>query len=255
MDWLISANGNIYDHASAFAKWGYIDWRQGNRKYSIGDNIYIYCTRPLKRVMYKTEIIKTYLTKDEIQNDYEFWYNKKEFSSSIDGYFSRLKLIEQVNRDELSLDLLKENGLKSAPQGPMKLPSHLKAYIDKFMNDSYFNNVFPESADTDTCIEGAKVTVEVNKYERSSVAREKCIAHHGCTCHVCGMNFENVYGEVGKGFIHVHHIKPLHEIKEDYIVDPINDLIPVCPNCHAMLHRKIDGTSFNVSMIKDKLRT
>lgn len=52
MDWLISANGNIYDHASAFAKWGYIDWRQGNRKYNIDDNIYIYCTRPLKRIMY-----------------------------------------------------------------------------------------------------------------------------------------------------------------------------------------------------------
>jgi 5-methylcytosine-specific restriction protein A len=54
---------------------------------------------------------------------------------------------------------------------------------------------------------------------------------------VCGFNFEEAFGSIGKGFIHVHHIKPLSKIKKGYIVDPIKDLIPMCPNCHSMIHK------------------
>lgn len=85
--------------------------------------------------------------------------------------------------------------------------------------------------------EGAKKTITVNSYERDNTARNKCIEIHGLNCVVCNINFEETYGSIGIGFIHVHHIKPLSEIKENYKVDPEKDLIPVCPNCHAMLHR------------------
>ena len=57
-------------------------------------------------------------------------------------------------------------------------------------------------------------------------------------CLVCGIDFGVLYGEEFSGKIAVHHRKPLYEIKEDYVVDPIKDLVPVCPNCHAMLHKK-----------------
>lgn len=60
------------------------------------------------------------------------------------------------------------------------------------------------------------------------MARKECIEHKGTVCSICGMNFEKVYGKIGKGFIHIHHIKPLSEVSEEYIVDPINNLIPVC---------------------------
>jgi 5-methylcytosine-specific restriction protein A len=85
--------------------------------------------------------------------------------------------------------------------------------------------------------EGAKKTISVNIYERNPSARRQCIAHWGTTCQVCSFDFEKVYGNLGKGFIHVHHLKPLGEIGGSYLLDPINDLRPVCPNCHAMLHR------------------
>lgn len=85
--------------------------------------------------------------------------------------------------------------------------------------------------------EGAKERVEVNRYERSRLNRALCIAAHGVTCKVCGFNFENVYGEIGAGFINVHHITPVSKIGEGYLVNPVDDLVPVCPNCHAMLHR------------------
>jgi hypothetical protein len=100
--------------------------------------------------------------------------------------------------------------------------------------------IFPEEIkEPKKYFEGASKTISVNTYERSKVARMRCVEHHGVDCSVCGFNFENIYGEIGEGFIHVHHLKPLVEIDEKYEVDPIKDLIPICPNCHAMLHKKI----------------
>lgn len=86
--------------------------------------------------------------------------------------------------------------------------------------------------------EGAVLEIQINSYERNPVARALCIQHYGCMCLVCGMNFGEIYGEIGADFIHVHHLVELSSISEEYKVDPINDLRPVCPNCHAMLHRR-----------------
>lgn len=85
-------------------------------------------------------------------------------------------------------------------------------------------------------LEGAAVRVLVNRYERDRGARDECVAHHGAACAVCGFEFSREYEGVGAGFIHVHHIVPLGTVGQRYRVDPINDLVPVCPNCHAMLH-------------------
>lgn len=84
--------------------------------------------------------------------------------------------------------------------------------------------------------EGAKRTVVVNAYERHPKARSMCIAHWGSQCTACGFDFFNTYGAIGSGFIHVHHLVPVAEIGEAYQVHPVNDLRPVCPSCHAMLH-------------------
>ncbi|MBY0204673.1 DUF3427 domain-containing protein [Paenibacillus cucumis Kampfer et al. 2016] len=78
----------------------------------------------------------------------------------------------------------------------------------------------------------------VNTYERNLEARQKCIEHYGFSCAVCDIRFENVYGSIGEDFIEVHHLVELNQIGKRYAVDPIKDLRPVCPNCHAMLHRK-----------------
>jgi len=86
--------------------------------------------------------------------------------------------------------------------------------------------------------EGAVTRVEVNRYERDRRARSACIAHWGTTCAVCATDFEQTYGAIGRGFIHVHHLRELAKVGASYKVDPVNDLRPVCANCHAMLHRR-----------------
>src|SRR6266545_3585014 len=85
--------------------------------------------------------------------------------------------------------------------------------------------------------EGAVREVTVNAYERSAEARTACIAYYGPVCRVCEVNFEERYGALGRGFIHVHHLVPLAQVGDEYELDPVRDLRPVCPNCHAMLHR------------------
>ena len=86
--------------------------------------------------------------------------------------------------------------------------------------------------------EGGSGSVLVTRYERNPINRELCLAANGYQCKICGFDFEKQYGEVGKGFIHVHHKELISSHQEKYFIDPETDLIPVCPNCHAMLHRK-----------------
>lgn len=102
-----------------------------------------------------------------------------------------------------------------------------------------FSFSLPEELDDkDEYFEGAIKRISINAYERNLEARKKCIEHYGATCYICGFNFEKTYGDIGKDFIHVHHLKQLSDIRENYQIDPLNELLPVCPNCHAMIHRR-----------------
>lgn len=113
--------------------------------------------------------------------------------------------------------------------------------------------LFAEEAEVArTYNEGAKKQIVVNAYERSAKARAICIQHYGLNCSVCGLNFEETYGEIGIGFIHVHHLKPLSEIGKDYELNPITDLRPVCPNCHAMIHQR--DPAYTIDEVKAILR-
>ena len=86
--------------------------------------------------------------------------------------------------------------------------------------------------------EGKEQIVTTTKHERNINNRRLCTALKGYKCVVCGFDFEKVYGDIGKNFIEVHHATPVSQMEEGHIVDPIKELFPLCPNCHAMIHRK-----------------
>ncbi len=90
--------------------------------------------------------------------------------------------------------------------------------------------------------EGEKISYYTTKYERKPQNRKAAINLHGTKCQICGFDFEEVYGEHGKGFIEVHHLKSLHEINEETEIDPKTDLICICSNCHRMIHHRKRGT-------------
>lgn len=86
--------------------------------------------------------------------------------------------------------------------------------------------------------EGAERERLVKQYERDRRNRAMCIAAHGCRCSACGFDFERAYGPIGTGYIHVHHLLPVSQLGADYVVNPVSELAPLCPNCHAMAHRR-----------------
>ena len=111
-------------------------------------------------------------------------------------------------------------------------------------------NPFTISADTpQTYTEGTATQVTQTRYERNPFARTVCLEHYGYSCSVCEFNFESRYGKLGNNFIHVHHLTMVATVGKSYEVDPLKDLRPVCPNCHAMLHRE------NPPLTIDKLKS
>ncbi len=250
-NWIISANAQMYDHTSSFEHFSYIDWRQGNVNFKIGDIVFIYSTRPLSMIQYKCIVEKIDLFYPNIRDDKEYWKDETEYKKSIEGKFMRLKLVDQIYNQKLNLENLKANGLLAAPQGPIKVKPNLLEYLNANFSDNFQTEIFPEMLDEETIqFEGLKKQILVNKYERSSIARKKCIEFHDLNCKVCEINFSEKYGDIGKEFIHIHHLTPIHQIGKEYKVDYKKDLIPVCPNCHSMLHRKINGQEPTITELK-----
>ena len=127
------------------------------------------------------------------------------------------------------------------------VPDSSQATLFEMLDSS--NHSVP--SDEAVYFEGSLQRVTTNVYERNPEARKKCLEHFGFSCNVCGFDFAKRYGEIGEGFIHVHHLTPVSEIGEEYRIDPISDLRPVCPNCHSMLHQT--SPPFSIDELKRRL--
>ena len=114
---------------------------------------------------------------------------------------------------------------------------------------SFYRSASSHNRKSEALSEGRVVELSLTTFERNPAARKECLEHFGHQCRVCELDFGDTYGDLGKGFIHVHHITPLSQIRENYMINPIEDLVPVCPNCHAMLHIK-QGESLTISQLK-----
>ncbi len=89
--------------------------------------------------------------------------------------------------------------------------------------------------------EGAVYESVIAARRRSRLAREACLKHHKAVCAACGLSFPERYGGLGEGFMHVHHRQEVASRDGEYEIDPKTDLVPICPNCHAMLHWNTDS--------------
>ena len=110
----------------------------------------------------------------------------------------------------------------------------------------------PDISDDGRLVEGGERRMNVKNYERNHKARAMCVAKYGAHCRVCGFDFGEVYGDIGEGFIHVHHLTPISQIGANYRINPEKDLLPVCPNCHAMLHK--NNPPLAVEELREKIR-
>jgi hypothetical protein len=101
--------------------------------------------------------------------------------------------------------------------------------------------------------EGTLRITEQRWYDRNPEARDRCIVHYGTRCLACGIDFGETYGPVAHGFIEVHHLTLISSDGQEHTVDPINDLRPLCPNCHAVAHRRWP-MPYTIEEIKEFIR-
>ena len=110
--------------------------------------------------------------------------------------------------------------------------------LSRFGYSLYQEESFSENDNLESRIRSSSgFSYYTTRYERSPYLRKLAIDEHGLSCMACGFQFEEVYGELGKDFIEVHHIVPLPDPRQDIIVDPERDLLCLCSNCHRMIHR------------------
>ncbi|MQW92232.1 HNH endonuclease [Acinetobacter wanghuae] len=265
-EWLFPVNPDIYDIDRAYHDAHQICWAKYDFEFQINDILFLYVTEPIGKIQYQYQVIGFIGHSDLPEKDREYWLDQKELEAYKGDYFL-IQPIEKVEKASLSRRYLAEQGLITAKDTLQshkttkfvkgksldKVEAHKKllSYIaEQFRNVGETN--YPDEAGVNSpkFLEGKKITVTVNGYERCSKARAECIALYGTRCYVCGMSFEHTYGAFAKDFIHVHHIEPLHTIAKEYEVNPQKDLRPVCPNCHAMLHKTVDGIPMTIEKLK-----
>ena len=242
--WLIPSNNDFFKLDDLLEKRDIISWRQVQR-FEVGDIIYIYSSKPFSCIKYQMDVVGANLSFSKYIDDEEYWVDKDYYHTVAvnRNNYAEFKLVKRIPQcGALSYPQLKAHGLKTV-QIAQRLNGELLGYI----LDVVGKNSLPADMDTEGIpevaggvglIEGATIQVTLNKFERSRIARNKCVELKGCKCAVCGMDFEKRYGAIGHGFIHIHHTTPISSIGKDYQIDYEKDLVPVCPNCHAMLHRK-----------------
>ena len=86
--------------------------------------------------------------------------------------------------------------------------------------------------------EGSMIAVKTNRYERDRRNRAAAIAIHGPACKGCGLEMGVRYGSIATGYVEIHHVTPVSQLGAGYVIDPGRDLVPLCPNCHAVVHRR-----------------
>lgn len=245
--WILPWRTTVFDLQKSLNDYGFVEWRQVN-KLSIGDIVFLYSTKPIGQILYMLRVTRINIPVSESINKNYLFSTYKYYLKPTD-FYARLQPIAEAaeNNFELSYERLNQLGIKSRLQKGITVSGNVLNHIL-----DNFDVVFNESSRTYE--EGLSHKVAVTSYERNPIARKECLSKYGYSCQICGMNFENVYGKVGKGFIHVHHISFISSHGgASHNIDPKNDLIPVCPNCHAMLHRRLNGKYLTPIELKNML--
>lgn len=140
-----------------------------------------------------------------------------------------------------SIDYLEKNypSYNWTPQsGGLSIPEEIASELFSLLQQSQFAFKSSKKEEIRNYSEGKIREITIKTYDRNPIARQVCIEHHGYNCAVCGFNFGQVYGDFGKNYIEVHHLRQIADIGEEYEIKPIEDLRPVCANCHRMLHKE-----------------
>lgn len=172
---------------------------------------------------------------------------KNDFFAEISNYYTFPKaVLAKVNNkfiEKIPANRISNYWRDAVRPIDEEIYQHIISESGLMVNQSLLNDASQglEASFESEKTEGTKKYKYSSYYERNPKLRKQALLIHGLTCKACGLNFENKYGILGKGFIHVHHLKPISESGETK-VNPESDMVVLCANCHAMVHRQKDRT-------------
>jgi hypothetical protein len=241
--WIFQVNPKDYNIDGALAELSELTWRvtRFRREVNRSDGVFIWRAGENAGIIAEGRVATPPDYLEESAEEERFYLKPEKFISPRFGVQLR---IERVLPRFVPRHVLKGNRrlaeltILRAPQGTnFRVTAQQAATIRQLV----ISRDFPDELEMEhgqSYLAGGRRRVWVNAFERDPKARDACLKAHGYRCAVCGFLFEERYGNLGKGFIHVHHLKPLSLTTGTYQLDPITDLRPVCPNCHAMLHQR-----------------
>lgn len=167
-------------------------------------------------------------------------YIRPDFKCIYDDLYSLEELLIMSARIKSNDELLTQHqGYASS----MSLELYIRFYatkhgidIDSIVLDTGTVQTESEEEEEKRRLEGRITEAKVLRRQRNRQARQQCLEASGYKCYVCGFDFEKVYGEIGKGFMEVHHTKPLASYDDEHEI-PQSELCALCSNCHSMVHR------------------
>jgi predicted HNH restriction endonuclease len=252
--WIFQGNPTRFDIDDYIQENDKISWSLNQERYKndieVGDTVFIWRADGGQKGSGGI-IAKGIVTKKPIKqkDENKYWNDNGGFQEKyrvhidleeklLNGpYIKRIRLLEHKLLKELMI-------LKVANQTNFFVEPIFADELLKIWNDAVTKyievkrDIESELAQEDNFYkDGQAVTYYGTRYERNPHNRLKAIEIHGLACFGCEFDFEEVYGEKGKGFIEIHHIHPLSEIKEAMNINPETDLLPICSNCHRMIHR------------------
>ncbi|WP_066379381.1 MrcB family domain-containing protein [Anabaena sp. CA = ATCC 33047] len=122
-----------------------------------------------------------------------------------------------------------------------KIVADLMYFIDMYetiIEQHPIDNSDEDSHEEDIWFEDLRKYRLHKRIERNKSLSNKAKEIHGYKCQACNFDFENQYGEIGKNFIEAHHKIPIASLEKTNItLDPLEDFIVLCSNCHRMIHR------------------
>lgn len=149
-------------------------------------------------------------------------------------------------------DLKSEN----AERSPVNYTEVLRLFENFLRRPAVKGNktIFEETEEepSELLSEGDLVEMHLTKHERNRDLRKRCIEIHGWRCMGCGLDFKEKYGELGTEYIEVHHLYPISQTDGEHTVDPATELVPLCANCHAMIHR-LKGEEMTIEELRSHI--
>jgi len=189
-------------------------------------------------LQYGTESFEAHIEMDSQDTPRTRLFWSSDFSKELRNLFPyHYKQFSDGNKNSISQLLMK-----------FEVQNGLHQYLISFSGDIQQETIeqdIQSEIDEDTgshAKEGAVREYFGKRYERDPANRKKAIKIHGLECRVCNFNFEEMYGERGADFIEIHHRKPIYTFEgQAQTIDPHLDLVPLCSNCHRMIHRRSDN--------------